>query len=292
AMDLAMHGTPGWNPAALKQMLAGANWASDRLHLSTPHPIRASDLVNKIIGPPGVSVATNRLRDDYRNPDIPRETRLRAITFGVSGAIDTTNYEFGFAGGRLCQIRRIDYWKTGRLNWLSEGSYFWPTDELQLVDKPSLIKNDAQAHALAVQWLTALDIDVAGLKWTVGQQHYRPRGGTNVALLPIYSVNFGNIHYPAVNNIPASDSPQVHVKILGPNKELQQIMVNWVSLSICHAPLLLMPHTLALTPHDKWIKELQRFHLIPDASALTPTSNSPPKQLTQPPTMQTNSASP
>lgn len=269
AMNLAMQGTPAWNPAAQQQMLAGANWASDRLHLPTPHPICASDLVYKIIGPPGISVAANPLRDDYDNPAIPRQTKLRAISFGVTGSIDTTNFEFGFAGGRLCHILRIDYPKTGRLTWLTEG-YVWSSNQLQLVDKPSLITNDAQAHAQALKWLTALDIDVAGLKWTVSQQHYRPRGATNLALLPIYHVNFGNIHYPRSYNIPAHDEPQVHVKILGPTKGLQEIMVDWRALSICHAPLL----------------------LISNALALTPTSNPPPKQLTQPPTMQTNSPSP
>jgi hypothetical protein len=267
AMSLALEGTPGWDPAALRQMLAGANWASDRLHLPTPHPIRASDLVYKFIGPPGISVAANPLRDDFDNPAIPRETRLRALRFGVTGWIDTTNFEFGFAGGRIFHILRIDYPKTGRLIWLTEG-YVWSTNQLQLVDKPSLITNDAQAHELALQWLTALDIDVAKLKWTMSQQHYRPRDATNLALLPIYYVNFGNIHWPHSDNIPASDSPQVHVKILGPTKELQEIMVNWWALSVCHQSLL----------------------LIPSALALTPATNPPLKQLEQSPSVQTNSA--
>ncbi|HEV2435569.1 MAG TPA: hypothetical protein VG077_06180 [Verrucomicrobiae bacterium] len=117
AMSLALGGTPDWDPAALRQMLAGANWASDRLHLPTPPPIRASDLVYRIIGPPGVSVAANPLRDDFYNPDIPRETRLRALRFGVSGVIDTTNFEFGFAGGRIFHILRIDYPKRKRKFW-------------------------------------------------------------------------------------------------------------------------------------------------------------------------------
>jgi hypothetical protein len=259
AMSLAMGGTPGWNPAALRQMLAGANWASDRLHLATPHPIRASDIVYKFIGPPGVSLAVNPWGDNFDNPDIPRETRLRALRFGASGIIDTTNFHFGFAGGRLFNILRLDAPMTERYSLRLD----------QLVGKPSLI-NDAQAHELALKWLTALDVDVTGLKWTVNQARYRPRGATNVVLLPIYHVRFGNIHYPRSGNIPASDEPQVHVEILGTTKELQEIRIDpHVLYHLYHAPV--------------------RF--IPNAMALTPT-NPPLKQLAKPPSTQTNSPSP
>lgn len=261
AMSLAMQGTPGWRPAVLKQMLAGVNWASDRLHLPTPHPIRTSDIVYKIIGPPGASLAVNPWGDNFDNPDIPREKRLSALRFGASGRIDTTNFDFGFAGGRLFHILRLDAPMTERYSLRLN----------QLVGKPSLI-NDAQAHALALRWLAVLDVNMAKLtklKWSVDQLHYRPRGSTNVILLPIYYIRFGNIHYPASGNLPAFDVPQIKVEILGTTKELQEIRIDpYVLYNIMDHHLPFIPNALALTPKQR-LRHLQKL-LTVQTNSLSP----------------------
>ncbi len=258
-----MRSTPAWRAAVLQRMLARANRVADRLHLPTPHPIQARDIVREMLPPPLAGLIINPWGDNLYNAAIPRQTRLRALGLGVgAGVIDTTNFDFGFVAGRLTHLQRL------------EGPMNERRDQLldQLVGKPSLI-NDAQAHELAVQWLAAIDVDMtklAKLKWTVHQLRYQPLGVTNVVVLPIYHVRFGNVHYPADGNMPAFDEPQAEVDILGTTKEPLGIRINTDALSLLRQPLL----------------------LIPNALKLINTTNPPLKQLRQPPTVQTNSPSP
>jgi hypothetical protein len=260
AMQAETHDTRAWRAAVLQLMLSEANWASDQLHLPIPHPIRASDLIDGGATAPWASTVINPWKTNLPNADIPPKTLLRALGFGVGmGKIDTTNFTFGFGAGKLTYIMRLNVPDAERY--------------AQLVGKPSLI-NDAQAHQLALQWLAALDVDMAKLaklKWSVGQMPYRPRGATNMILLPIYHVRFGNIHYPASGNLPAFDEPQAEVEILGTTRELWELRIDsFYGLYLLQRPLL----------------------LITNALELICTPDPPVKQLEKSPTVQTNSLSP
>ncbi|MGH7977546.1 MAG: hypothetical protein ACREE6_02435 [Limisphaerales bacterium] len=240
-------------------MVEQANWAADRLHLPASQPIKMSDVVDDYISRPWFSVIYDpRLHylpetvfgTNIYNPSLPRTARLRALKFGLSGWIETTNFEFGFYQGVFSHVMRLDAPTVER--------YALRLD--QLVGKPSLI-NDAQAHALALKWLAALDVDMAKLtqlKWTVHQLRYLPRGATNVVVLPIYYVDFGNLHFPASGNLHAFDEPMVSVEVLGTTKELQDVKINVQALYLCHRPLLLITNALDFirTPNPQ-VKRLQ-----------------------------------
>ncbi len=83
------------------------------------------------------------------------------------------------------------------------------------------------------------------LKWTVNQLHYRASGATNYVTLPLYYVDFGNKHCKAAGpNLKDFDETLVSVEVLGTTKELQELMINDVSLS--RRPLLLITNALDL----------------------------------------------
>ena len=138
--------------------------------------------------------------------------------------------------GKLCVVLR-----------LSKHDVEYYADSLdKLVGKSSVI-NKAQAYELATQWLASVDMNMKAvnqLKWTVHQLHYRARGATNYVTLPLFYVDFGNIHYPAKNNLKAFDEPRVSVEILGTTKQLQDLTIQDLSLS--SRPTMLVTNALDL----------------------------------------------
>ncbi|MBU6408841.1 MAG: hypothetical protein KGR98_00510, partial [Verrucomicrobia bacterium] len=193
---------------------------------------------------------------------IPREARLRALEFGPKGYIETTNFQFGFYNGTLSHVMRLSAHQVERYANNLDG----------LVGKPSLIDTNG-AYQFATQWLAAVDVDVVDLnklKWDVHQLRYLPRHATNSVLLPIYYVDFGNKHYPAIGNLQAFDAPLVSVEVLGTTKELQDLRINVNDLSLSRRPLL----------------------LITNALDLIRAPNPPTEQLKKAPSLQTNSVRP
>jgi hypothetical protein len=260
------HASLTYRAAVIRQMLQEANWAADRLNLPTEHPIQIVNVLDDYTGLPWFSVlrGTNQLPDTpfgvhIFDASIPREERLRALKIGISGRIDTANFEFGFDQGRLRAVTRMDNPETER----------YSRRLAELVGKPSLIDTNG-AYQLATQWLAAIDVDVTvlrKLKWTVNQLRYLPRGATNAVNLPLYYIDFGNKHYPAVGNLHAFDEPLISVEILGTTKELQDLEIN--DVSFLRHPLLLVTNTLDLvrTPNPS-VKQLQN-PITAQAYALT-----------------------
>jgi hypothetical protein len=267
------HASWAWQEIAIPRMLQEANWAAARLKLPTHYPIQITDIVDCFAGSPSPEVfySSNRFPDTIYgahiyDSDIPRDARMSALQIGIAGRIANTNFEFGFEQGKLCRVTRM-----------SRPAVEYYADNLDgLVGKPSLIDTNG-AYQLATQWLAAVDIDMAALnklKWTVNQLHYKGRGMTNYATLPLYYVDFGNIHYPADGNIPAFDKPQVSVEVLGTTKELQELMIK--DLSFSRRPLMLVTNVLEMirTPVPP-IKQMRRW---PDGSATNETAPSPPRR--------------
>jgi hypothetical protein len=257
------HSTLAYRAAVIQQMLNEANYFSERLKLSTPHPIQMTDVRYPLITPPWFSVVqgTNFVHFFY-STNTPREQRLRALKIGASGTIDIrTNFVFCFSEGKLREVTR-----------LSEHDVERYANNLDaLVSKPSLIDTNG-AYQLATQWLAAVDIDMTALnklKWKVNQLHYLLRGATNTITLPIYYVDFGNKHYTASGNLHAFDEPLIQVEILGTTKELQDLTINDLSLS--RRLLLLITNALDLirTPNPT-VRQLQN-PATARAYALTPT---------------------
>jgi len=256
-----------YRAAAIRQMLQEANWAADRLNLPTEHPLQIANVLDDYTGSPWFAVlhSTNQFPDTafgahIFDASIPREERLRALKIGLSGRIDTANFEFGFDQGRLRAVTRMDDPETERYSRRLN----------ELVGKPSLIDTNG-AYQLATKWLAAIDVDVTTLrklKRTINQLHYLPRGATNAVALPLYYVDFGNKHYPAAGNLHAFDEPLVSVEILGTTKELQDLRINDPSFS--RRPLLLVTNALDLirTPNPS-VEALQN-PAMDQAYELTP----------------------
>ncbi|MDE3068069.1 MAG: hypothetical protein KGJ60_11030 [Verrucomicrobiota bacterium] len=258
-----------WRAAVIQRMIAEANFFVDRLHLPVPRPMQVTDIVSDYVPRPWFCIieATNPpylpasiFGTNIYNAAIPRELRLRALEFGVKGQFETTNFEFGFYDGKLCHVMRLDAPEVER--------YALRLDDL--VGKPSLIDTNG-AYRLATRWLADLGVDMTGLnelRWTVNQLHYLPRGASNAVTLPIYYVDFNYLHAPANKRLLSMGEPAISVEILGATKELQNLIINDLSLS--RRPLL----------------------LITNALDLIRTPNPPLKQLQPARSIQTNSASP
>jgi hypothetical protein len=232
----------------MQQMLTEANFAANRLKLPTHYPIVVPDICNHFIVMDWLNVlhTTNQLIDP-RFPDtiygahifdatIPRASRLHALKFGLFGYIANTNFQFGFAQGRLIHIERLS----------DPSTEYYAHDLNKLVGQPSLIDTNG-AYQLATQWLAAVDVDMTRLeklKWTVNQLHYRSRGATNSVTLPLYYIDFGGKHYPASGNLVASDEPLLTVEVLGTTKQLQELRIN--DVSFCQRPLLIITNAFDL----------------------------------------------
>lgn len=232
-----------WRMAVMQRMITEANFFVSRLHLPSQPPIQLSDVVYAYIPPPWFCLIerpdgfpASTFGTNIYDAHIAREARLRALEFGPKGYIETTNFQFGFYNGTLSHVMRLRAHQVER--------YANNLDEL--VGKPSLINNDG-AYQLATQWLAAVDVNMVALnklKWSVHQLRYLPHHATSSVLLPIYYVDFGNKHYPAIGNIHAFDVPLVSVEVLGTTKELQDLRINVNDLSVSRRPLLLITNAL------------------------------------------------
>ena len=258
-----------WRASVMQMMVQEANWAADRLHLPTKHPIQISDVVYDYIPRPWFSVIHDTqppylpvsvFGTNIFNSSIPRDARLRALEIGPTGQIETTNFGFYFYAGKLRGVMCLSAHEVER----------YARDLDQLVGQPSLLDTNG-AYQLATQWLAAVDMDMAALnkqKWVVHQLRYLPRESINSVLLPLYYVDFGNKHFPASGNLHAFDEPLVSVEVLGTTRELQDLTINDPSFS--RRALLLITNTLDLVRRP----------------------NPPMKRLQSPLGIQTNSASP
>jgi hypothetical protein len=265
-----------YRAAVAEKMLQEANYFAERLKLPLRRPILMADIQNCSIPLPWICIlpGTNRFPDTIYgthiyDPEIPRESRLRALKISVDGSIITTNYEFVFTHGRLREIMRLD----------APNTEYYARRLDELIGQPSLIDTNG-AYQLATQWLAAVDIDVAALeqssgKWitgghTVNQLHYMGRGMTNHVTLPLYYVDFGSQHFPADGSMKAFDEPLVTVEILGTTKELQELTIGKNTL-------------YGDIPYSR-----RPVLLITNALDLLRTTNPPMKQLQSPTNMQTN----
>ena len=288
-----LHGTLAWRAAMVEQMLVGANWAADQLKLPIKRPIQMTDLVeSRAAAAPWMCLVGQSEPPHYPdtvfgthlyNTNIPRESRLRAIKFGVYGRIDTADFEFVFTQGRLLDVMRLDAPNVERYSRNLDA----------LIGKPSLIDSNG-AYQLATQWLAAVDVDVAALEkgeprpgvkggHSINQLHYLPLHATNAVTLPLYYVDFGSQHLGPVANGPPTDDPLASVEILGTTKELQELTIGrcWMGehlMSYRH-PLFLITNALALirTP-DPPSKELKHLSSIRTNSGGQPTFDAPKQQ--------------
>lgn len=246
------HSSMAFRVAMTQQMLLEANYAAERLKLPTRYPICSADIRDVFVaGPwtcvmhpganrfPGTMFPDTVYGEHIFDSSIPRKSRLQSLKVGLFGRISNANYEFGFDYGRLCHVMRLS---------LTESSVEYYAHDLdKLVGKPSLIGTNG-AYQLATQWLSAIDVDmpeVNKLKWVVNQLHYLPKGTTNAVTLPLFYVDFGSRHYPAIGNLVAYDKPLLTVEILGTTKELQELLIN--DESFCRRPVLLITNVYELT---------------------------------------------
>lgn len=244
------HGTLAYRATVTQKMVEEASFYVDRLHLPTPHPIRITDIPGlqyPCIGiplpwfsllheasPPHWPVS--RFGPNIYNPSIPREQRLHALKIGLNGIFETTNFQFIFVSGKLREIMRLSSPQVER--------YARNLDEL--VGKPSLIDTNG-AYQLATQWLAAADMNMTALnqqKCVVHQLSYLPLRATNAVVLPLYYVDYDNIHHAASGNLNSLENTLVSVEILGTTKELQDLLINDLSLS--RRPVLLITNAIEL----------------------------------------------
>ena len=236
------HSTLAYRATVLNMMLGEVNYFAARLSLQ--RPIKMTDLAFPYprVGLPWFSIFRKQYPPYHQNfpetiftnniydTNIPRETRLRAVTIGISGMFGTTNCLFCFNQGRLLEVMRMS----------GPDEERYSRNLADLVGKPSLI-TQVQAYELATQWLAAVDVDMAKLshlKWTVNQMHYATRGMTNKVDLPLYYVDFNYKNPSESSNLLSMGQPPVSVEVLGTTKELQDLKVN--DLTFSRRPVLLI----------------------------------------------------
>ncbi len=250
-----------YQAAAIQKMLAEANYLAQRLNLPTPHPIQPADIQSAFVPAPWYGIVNMRNPPFYPvtrfgtniwNPAIPREQRARAIQFGVTGSIQTTNFDFIFSSGRLTGIERLG----------ADGRDLYATNIDVLFGKRPVI-TAAQARELASRWLAAVDVDVPALEkkypTEVNQWHGANAGSTNTFALPIYTVHWGWSYFTnGDDNHTVSSTPLVEVKILGTTKELLEL--RGLNYTFSRRPLLLISNALdlILTPNPP-IKHLEHL---------------------------------
>jgi hypothetical protein len=222
-------------PVRLEQMLNEASFAVLRLKLHAHYPLTINDVRDHVVALPYYSLLTTNTEAIMQGqPDtiygahifdatFPRASRINALKVGAYGRLDTENYSFSFAKGRLLRILG--------LNTIPEAYY--GQNLAKLIGQSSLIDTNG-AYQLATQWLAAVDIDMTRLnklKWTVKQLRFLPLGATNTVTLPYYYVDFGSRHHSASGNFGAWDEPLIEVKVLGTNKHLEDLSINDMTLS-------------------------------------------------------------
>jgi hypothetical protein len=258
-----------YRAAAIQKMLGEANYLAQRLNLPTPRPIQPADIQSAFVSAPWFGIVNipappyypvTRFGTNIWNPSIPREQRLHAIKFGVTGNIQTTNFLFSFGDGRLDGIERLG----------PDGRDLYVTNIDVLFGKRPVI-TAAQARELATRWLAAVGLDVAALEKKypaeVSQWHGASVGSTNVYALPIYTVHWGWSYFTnGDDNHTVSSQPLVQVKILGTTKELLEL--NMLDTSFSRWPRLLITNALELirTPNPL-LKQLKTLSSVKTNSA-------------------------
>lgn len=269
-----------YQATALQMMLREANYFAERLKLPTPQPIQVTDLqyhhvngawysiIHQTTYPYWwpVTIFSNHIFDS----SLPREQRVRSLKIGANGGFETATFEFGFTDGKL------DY--VGRLS--QHDAEYLTVDKLEtLIGQPSLI-NTNQAYQLAVQWLSAVDMDVSALekKYPHEVNCFRvlPKDSTNVVTLPVYFVHWG-LRFPG-----KSSDAVVEIEILGTTKELMKLRlasgsIGNTALSFSKRPPLLITNAIDLlrTPN----LSLKRLQMDSSQTNSVSDTNAPVKRL-------------
>ena len=220
--------------AAGQQMLDEANFFASHLKLPTPQPITFQNAKNIHVTAPWYSKADN--------PDgsLSKADRIRKGRFFAAGAIETSNFYFGYTKGRL--------WSVQRLKLKDESSIVELFPEL--MKTPSLIDANG-AYQLATQWLVSVSVDVAKMerkdKASFNQWHFNgapediPKEdwkldsvqSTNITMLPIFDVQWGE-----------GEAFAAKVTVIGTTKDMFRLEVRDETLS--KRPLLAVPNAVEL----------------------------------------------
>jgi len=204
-----VRGSMAYRSAELPRMLGEVNYFSEQLKLPTPHPIKVSDIQQCHVIQPWYA----GMNDSLKNTNIPSPIdRIRSAKVTVMGTVETTNFFFAFNKGYLWNVIH------------AHESAMNPENFINLVGVPSLV-NDTQSYQLAIQWLSAVSVDIPKLekkfKPQISQQSLNyPQGTTNIVLLPIYYVQWGE-----------SPMPLAKVTILGTTKELIELKIQGDEIS-------------------------------------------------------------
>lgn len=205
---------------AIVLMLADINLCAERLHLKAALPIKEVDAKEIYVAPP------------------------RILKF--MGAVDTTNYSFGFS-------------ESGRLRFITEVQPFGadPLPEIQKrLGKIQTSMTTNEVYSLATNWMEAMSIDVPALEKayskTVRQHFYHGQGG-HIINLPIYDAFWGR-----------PEKPAVIVTIYAPTKELLQLRQNDESFSKRAPRVLQNIDALLAIPDGEFLKltSSQRSNLL------------------------------
>jgi hypothetical protein len=258
------HNEAAFRPVALHRMLLEVNLWVERLKLPGSHPVQLSDVKGFHVSPP---YYCRILNTNYDSP-------LQQLQFGkisVGGNVQTTNFFFGFADGRLWSVVNND------IN--IERFRFFPI----WAEMPSLVNSNG-AYQLATQWLAAVDVNVTALERKYGSQKKieqaffwnqpglgveHPLGDTNKTMLPIFIVTWGG-------NEKTYISPVARVEVFGATKELMKLEVG--DGSLWRRPALIVS---SVADFNKFIKaqtnlpvlHFQHFKNSPPAMDFT---NTPP----------------
>ncbi len=192
---------PAFRPIALQRMLQEANLLSEKLKLPPPHPIKSADIVKYHISPPWFGLMPDT------TPGLSAIDRARKGKITAKGAIETTNYSFGFSDGMFSVVNQLQPDEVGHYQeWIKISSAIGTNE----------------AYQMATQWLAAVEVNVGLLEKKYGAQKrveqayiWNPPGSTNKSMLPIFTVSWGNdsTHYVA------------EVRVLGITKELLSLRV-------------------------------------------------------------------
>ncbi|MFN3407883.1 MAG: hypothetical protein ACK45B_02710 [Limisphaerales bacterium] len=257
--------------AAGQQMLDEANSFASHLKLPIQQPITFQNAMNIHVTAPWYSKADN--------PDasLSKADRIRKGRFFAAGAIETSNFYFGYTKGRL--------WSVQRLKLKDESSIVELFPEL--IKTPSVVDSNG-AYQLATQWLASVSVDVAKMerknKAAFHQWHFNgkpddiPKSdlmpesakSTNTTMLPIFDIQWGE-----------GEAFAAKVTVIGTTKELFRLEVRDETLS--KRPLLAVPNAVELNERpEPPVMKLQRA--TPDGSH--PKAGTPNPPATPPPPFQ------
>lgn len=215
---------------AISLLMMEINFCAGRLHIPGQLPVQQKDIKTAVVFPP--------------------TTRL-----GFAARVDTGEYSFSFAKGRLRFVTRLDEKPANLKEYLQRLSAV----------KASIDTN--AAYRLATNWLLSIDVDLARLEKehppSVRQQTYSPwpeehRTNTEVPL-PLFDVKWGDW-----------DDPVVDVEISG-SGELLKLRQEDDSYSRQPVSLVKNVEKLFAIPDEDFLKYSaeQRSNLVTRFSAVT-----------------------